>query len=114
METDAAPPEVALDLTAEAASDTNSLGQGDRGVFLTWNQAKMADTETATYRIERKRMDTGVDALDNDTWQFIGRADGDTSFTDRTPLRDDGETRMYQVGSEATGQPDAVFTDPGR
>ena len=112
VETDAAPPEVALDLTAEAASDTNSLGEGDRGVFLTWNQAMMPDTMTATYRIERKRMDTGVDALDNDTWQFIGRADGDTSFTDRTPLRDDGETRMYQVGSEATGQPDAVFTDP--
>ena len=112
VETDAAPPEVALDLTAEAASDTNSLGEGDRGVFLTWNQAMMPDTETDTYRIERKRMDTGVDALDNDTWQFIGRANGDTSFTDRTPLRDDGETRMYRVGSEATGQPDAVFTDP--
>ena len=112
VETDAAPPEVALDLTAEAASDTNALGDGARGVFLTWNEAKMADTETGTYRIERKRMDTGVDALDNDTWQFVGRANGDTSFTDRTPLRDDGETRMYRVGSEATGQPDAVFTDP--
>ena len=112
VETDAAPPEAALDLTAEAASDTNALGDGARGVFLTWNQAMMPDTETGTYRIERKRMDTGVDALDNDTWQFVGRANGDTSFTDRTPLRDDGETRMYRVGSEATGQPDAVFTDP--
>ena len=42
------------DLTAEAASDTNELGDGDRGVFLTWNmvESKTA-SETTAYRIER-------------------------------------------------------------
>ena len=71
-------------------------------------------TDTASYKIERMRMNTGVDALNDTEWQFVGRAIGDTSFTDRTPLREDAdgeteETRMYQVGSEATGQTEVQF-----
>ena len=47
-----------VDLTAEAASDTNELGDGDRGVFLTWNMVE-SDTasETTGYRIERMRIE---------------------------------------------------------
>ena len=33
-----ADPQMPVDLTAEAASDANSLDPSDRGVFLTWNQ----------------------------------------------------------------------------
>ena len=112
-----APPEVPLDLTTEAASDSNDLGDGGRGIFLTWNEAEDPDTDTASYKIERMRMNTGVDALNDTEWQFVGRANGDTSFTDRTPLREDAdgmteETRMYRVGSEATGQTKVQFVDP--
>ena len=112
-----AAPEVPLDLTTEAASDSNDLGDGGRGIFLTWNEAEDAMTDTASYKIERMRMNTGVDALNDTEWQFVGRAIGDTSFTDRTPLREDAdgeteETRMYQVGSEATGQSEVQFVDP--
>ena len=32
-----AAPQRPVDLTAEAASDTNALGDSARGVFLTWN-----------------------------------------------------------------------------
>ena len=112
-----APPEVPFDLTTEAASDSNDLGDGGRGIFLTWNEAEDPDTDTASYKIERMRMNTGVDALNDTGWQFVGRAAGDTSFTDRTPLREDAdgkteETRMYRVGSEATGQTKVQFVDP--
>ena len=69
-----APPEVPLDLTTEAASDSNDLGDGGRGIFLTWNEAKDPDTGTASYKIERMRMNTGVDALNDTEWQFVGRA----------------------------------------
>ena len=37
-----AAPEVPLDLTTEAASDSNGLGDGGRGIFLTWNEAEDA------------------------------------------------------------------------
>ena len=58
-------------------------------MFLTWNEVEGAATETISYRIERIRMNTGVDALNNDAddWQYIGRARGDTSFTDGEQLR---------------------------
>ena len=111
-EDDPTAPEKPQDLTAEAASDSNDLSDGGRGVFLTWNEALMPDTATASYKIERMRMDTGVDALDDTTWQFIARTTGDTSYTDRTALREDTETRMYRVGSEATGQTMVIWVDP--
>ena len=57
------PPAKPMDLTAEAASDTNALAESVRGVFLTWNEVEDADTETVSYRIARIRMNTGVDAL---------------------------------------------------
>ena len=101
-----APPQMPVDLTAEAASDTNSLADSNRGVFLTWNEVPMGDaSKTASYRIERIRMNTGVDALNNDVddWQFLTRVFDVTSWTDDTGLREDTETRMYQVCSEATG-----------
>ena len=103
------PPAAPVDVTAEAASDTNALGDGDRGVFLTWNQVEDPDTETASYRINRIRMNTGVDALNDeaDAPQFLERVSDVTSWTDPTPLRQDEETRMYQVCSEASG-----VTDP--
>ena len=114
---DPAAPEKPADLTAEAAFDSNALSDGGRGVFLTWNEV-MSETASPidSYKIERKRMDTGVDALnsDDDGWEFIGRATGDTSFTDSLPLRQDEETRVYRVGSEATGILDVVYVDdPG-
>ena len=59
------PPAAPVDVTAEAASNTNSLIPSDRGVFLTWNQVEDPDTETASYRINRIRMNTGVDALNS-------------------------------------------------
>ena len=114
------PPAAPVDLTAEAASDTNALGDGDRGVFLTWNQVEMPDTATSFYRIERIRMNTGVDALDSKDgddedsdidWQFLERVSDVTSWTDPTPLRQDEETRMYQVCSEATGVADPECVD---
>ena len=94
-----------VDLTAEAASDTNSLADSDRGVFLTWNQVKAPDVQTSFYRIERVRMNTGVDALDNDedAWQHMARISDVTSWTDPTPLRQDEEVRYYRVGSEGIG-----------
>ena len=101
-----APPQMPVDLTAEAASDTNSLADSNRGVFLTWNEVAKGDaSETASYRIERIRMNTGVDALNNDAddWQFLTRVFDVTSWTDDTGLREATETRMYQVCSEATG-----------
>ena len=107
------PPEEPVDLTAEAAFDSTAPSDSDRGVFLTWNQVEDPTTPTTSYKIERIRMNSGVDALNNDAddWQFIGRARGDTSFTDRTPLRQEGEMRMYRVASEATGITDAVYVD---
>ena len=117
------PPAAPVDLTAEVASNSNALGDGDRGVFLTWNQVEDPDTETASYRIERIRMNTGVDALnskdgdDEDSdidWQYLERVSDVTSWTDETPLRQDDaetpseETRMYQVCSEASGVTEPV------
>ena len=103
------PPAAPVDLTTEAASDTNSLADSARGVFLSWNEVEEADTETVSYHIERIRMNTGVDALNDeaDAWQFLVRVSDVTSWTDPTPLRQDEETRMYQVCSEAS-----VVTDP--
>ena len=101
-----------VDLTAEAASDTNSLGDSDRGVFLTWNMQLQGDaSETTSYHIERIRMNTGVPALNDeaDDWQHVTRVTGVTSYTDDIALRQvdedtpSTETRMYQVCSEASG-----------
>jgi hypothetical protein len=107
-------PEKPADLTAEAAFDSNALSDGGRGVFLTWNEV-ISDTASSidSYKIERKRMNTGVDGLnsDDDTWDFIGRATGDTSFTDPLPLRQDEETRIYRVGSEAAGIANPSYVD---
>ena len=71
----------------------------------------MPDTETVSYRIERIRMNTGVDALNDEAedWQYLERVSDITSWTDPTALRQKDpeipstETRMYQVCSEATG-----------
>ena len=107
------PPQQPLDLTAEAASDTNALAARDRGVFLTWNQAPQGTAAaTISYRIERKRMNTGIAALNDTTWQHVARVSNVTSYTDATDLRNDGETRMYRVGSEAAGRAAAVWNTP--
>ena len=37
------PPAAPVDLTAEAASDTNALDDSDRGVFLSWNTQRQGD-----------------------------------------------------------------------
>ena len=75
---------------------------------------KGANTKTVSYKIERMRMNTGVDALNDTMWQFIGRATGDTSFADRLRSGRMRETRMYRVGSEATSILGVVFVDdPG-
>ena len=101
---DPAAPQKPVDLTTEAASDTNALGDSARGVFLTWNmQPKGSASATDSYRIERKRMNTGVDVLNDAAWVFVGTVDDATSFTDDDALRQDEETRMYRVGSVATG-----------
>ena len=109
-----ADPQMPVDLTAEAASDTNSLGDGDRGVFLTWNMQAQGDaSKTTSYRINRIRMNTGVEALNDaaDDWQYVTRVSDVTSYTDSTELRRDEETRMYQVCSEASGVADPVCVD---
>ena len=103
--------EMPMDLTAEAAFDSNTLSDGGRGVFLTWNEVEDPDTATLSYKIERMRMNTGVDALNDTEWEFIARTTGDTSYTDSLPLRQDTETRMYRVGSEATGQTEVVWVE---
>ena len=107
-------PKMPVDLTAEAASDTNSLAPSDRGVFLTWNMQPQGDaSETTSYRIERIRMDTGVDALNDeaDDWQYVTRVMDVTSVTDDTDLRQDEETRMYRVCSEASGVAEPACVD---
>ena len=109
-----ADPQKPVDLTAEAASDTNSRATSDRGVFLTWNQQPKGDaSETTSYRINRIRMNTGVEALNDeaDDWQFVKRVRDVTSYTDSTDLRRDEETRMYQVCSEASGVADPVCVE---
>ena len=107
------PPQIPLDLTAEAASDTNALADQDRGVFLTWNQALQGDASaTASYRIERKRMNTGIAALNDTDWRFVASVTDVTSWTDATDLRQDGETRMYRVGSKATGLAKIEWSNP--
>ena len=109
-----ADPQKPVDLTLEAASDTNSLAASDRGVFLTWNQQPQGDaSKTTSYRINRIRMNTGVEALNDeaDDWQYVKRVTGITSYTDNVDLRRDEETRMYQVCSEASGVADPVCVD---
>ena len=109
-----ADPQKPVDLTLEAASDTNSLADSDRGVFLTWNQQLKGDaSETTSYRINRIRMNTGVAALNDeaDDWQFVKRVRDVTSYTDSTDLRRDEETRMYQVCSEASGVAEPVCVE---
>ena len=109
-----ADPQMPVDLTAEAASDTNSRATSDRGVFLTWNQQPMGDaSETTSYRINRIRMNTGVEALNDeaDDWQFVKRVRDVTSYTDSTDLRRVEETRMYQVCSEASGVTEPVCVE---
>ena len=109
-----ADPQKPVDLTVEAASDTNSRATSDRGVFLTWNQQPQGDaSETTSYRINRIRMNTGVAALNDeaDDWQFVRRVTDVTSYTDSTDLRRDEETRMYQVCSEASGVADPVCVE---
>ena len=107
---DPAPPQRPVDLTAEAASDTNALGDSARGVFLTWNmQEKGTASETTGYRIERKRMNTGVEALNDDDYVFLKTVEDVTSYTDDDELRRDEETRMYRVGSVATGIDDPTW-----
>ena len=111
------PPAAPMDLTAEAASDTNALADSARGVFLTWNEVEKPDTATDEYRIERIRMNTGVDALNSKDadedgeldWQYLTRVSDVTSWTDPTPLRQDEETRYYRVGSEAIGMANPVW-----
>ena len=109
-----ADPQMPVDLTLEAASDSNSLAPSDRGVFLTWNQQPQGDaSKTTSYRINRIRMNTGVAALNDeaDDWQYVKRVTGVTSYTDSTDLRRDEETRMYQVCSEASGVADPVCVE---
>ena len=109
-----ADPQMPVDLTVEAASDTNSLDPNDRGVFLTWNQQPTGDaSKTTSYRINRIRMNTGVEALNDeaDDWQFVKRVSDVTSYTDSTDLRRDEETRMYQVCSEASGVADPACVE---
>ena len=109
-----ADPQMPVDLTVEAASDTNSLADSDRGVFLTWNQQPVGDaSKTTSYQINRIRMNTGVEALNDeaDDWQFVKRVRDITSYTDSTDLRRDEETRMYQVCSEASGVADPVCVE---
>ena len=114
-----APPAMPMDLTAEAASDTNSLADSDRGVFLTWNEVEKPDTATNSYRVERIRMNTGIDALNSKDadedgeldWQYLIRVSGVTSWTDDTDLRQNEETRMYRVCSEALGMANPVCVD---
>ena len=111
-----ADPQMPVDLTAEAASDTNALGDGDRGVFLTWNEQPVGDaSKTTAYVINRVRMNTGVAALNDEPdedgelpWKFVTRVSDVTSYTDSTDLRRDEETRMYEVCSEARGVGDPV------
>ena len=109
-----ADPQKPVDLTAEAAADTNSQATSDRGVFLTWNMQLQGDaSETTSYRINRIRMNTGVDALDDDAddWQYLTRVSDVTSYTDSTDLRRVEETRMYQVCSEASGVAEPACVD---
>ena len=109
-----ADPQMPVDLTVEAASDTNSRATSDRGVFLTWNQQLQGDaSKTTSYRINRIRMNTGVEALNDeaDDWQFVKRVRDVTSYTDSTDLRREEETRMYQVCSEASGVTDPVCVE---
>ena len=88
-------------------------------MFLTWNEVEDADTDTVSYQIERIRMNTGVDALNDevDDWQYLERVSDITSWTDPTALRQQDpdipstETRMYQVCSEATGIVDPVCVE---
>ena len=106
-----ADPQKPVDLTVEAASDTNSQATNDRGVFLTWNQQPKGDaSKTTSYRINRIRMNTGVEALNDeaDDWQYVKRVHDVTSYTDSTDLRRNEETRMYQVCSEASGVAEPV------
>ena len=112
-----ADPQMPVDLTVEAASDTNSLADSDRGVFLTWNQQPVGEASaTTSYRINRIRMNTGITALnsvdaDEDgelDWQYVTRVHHVTSYTDSTDLRRPEETRVYQVCSEALGVADPV------
>ena len=66
-----------VDLTAESASDTNALGDGDRGVFLTWNEVEEPDTDTASPTAVRGFPDehaSDIDASNN--------KDGDDDDTD--------------------------------
>ena len=109
---DPTPPSKPLDVTAEAASDANTQADSDRGVYLTWNQDEDTPTPIVSYSIERKRMNTGVDALNNDEWEPLTTVTGSTSFTDSLPLRQDSEVRYYRVGSNANNQPDPNFADP--
>ena len=60
-------------------------------------------SETTSYRIERWRMHTGVDALNDTDWEYLARVDDATSYTDDEPLRQAAEMRLYRVGSQATG-----------
>ena len=109
-----ADPQKPVDLTAEVAADSNSQATSDRGVFLTWNMQPQGDaSETTSYRINRIRMNTGVDALNDeaDDWQFVKRVSDVTSYTDSTDLRREEETRMYQVCSEASGVTDPVCVE---
>ena len=109
-------PDRPMDLTAEAASDSNDLADDDRGIFLTWNAVARADDATASetdyYVVERKRSNTGVDVLDDDDWVEIDRVYDITSYTDDDRLRETTETRVYRVGSVATGIDDPSYSMP--
>ena len=109
-------PDRPMDLTAEAASDSNDLADEDRGIFLTWNAVMRTDDTTASeteyYVIERKRSNTGVDQLNDDDWVEIDRVYDATSYTDDDRLREDTETRQYRVGSVATGIDDPSYSMP--
>ena len=108
---DPTPPSKPLDVTAEKATDANTQADSDRGVFLTWNEDEDSPTPIVSYAIERKRMNTGVDALNNEAWEPLITVTGATSFTDSLPLRQPTEMRYYRVGSNANNQPDPNFAD---
>ena len=108
---DPTPPSKPLDVTAEKATDANTQADSDRGVFLTWNEDEDTPTPIASYAIERKRMNTGVEALNNDKWEPLTTVTGATSFTDSLPLRQPTEMRYYRVGSNANNRPEPNFAD---
>ena len=108
------PPAKPLDVTVEAASDTNTQADSNRGVFITWNEPKIGKGETGidSYIVEWKRMNTGVAARDRLQWERLATVEDATSYTHPLPLFVNTETREYRVGSKNSKLPDPNFADP--